>query len=231
MNNHKRVIVALDKPDFTSAIALAERLDPELCRVKVGKELFTASGPKVVEALHKLGFQIFLDLKFHDIPNTVAGACRVAADLGVWMVDVHAAGGASMMQAARNALGSPGANTPLLIAVTVLTSMDESALRKTGIEGGIDEQVKRLTELVDDAGLDGAVCSPLEASAIKRRHPRLITVTPGIRLKEDASDDQKRIMTPDKAVSAGADYLVIGRSITAAAEPVQTLADIQQLLG
>jgi orotidine-5'-phosphate decarboxylase len=225
-----RVIVALDKPDFQSALNIAEQLDPSLCRVKVGKELFTAAGPAVVDALHQLGFQIFLDLKFHDIPNTVAAACKSAASLGVWMLNVHASGGESMLKAAREALGAPGANTPLLIGVTVLTSFDSAELEKIGVADPLEHQVQRLTGLVSDAGMDGVVCSALEAASVKSLHPQLLTVTPGIRLADDQSSDQKRVMTPDEAVRRGADYLVIGRSITAAADPVARLAQIRDLI-
>lgn len=231
MSNPDPVIVAIDKPDLSSAMQLARKLDPALCRLKVGKELFTAAGPAVIDALHDLGFQIFLDMKFHDIPNTVAGACRAAANRGVWMLNVHASGGSDMLQAARDALGAPGSGTPLLIGVTVLTSMDDTALAATGIEGGVSGQVARLTSLVNDAGLDGVVCSALEAAAVKSQHAQLLTVTPGIRLAEDDSNDQKRIVTPDQAVQGGADYLVIGRPITGASEPVEKLKSIRQLLG
>ncbi|MEM7259454.1 MAG: orotidine-5'-phosphate decarboxylase [Pseudomonadota bacterium] len=230
MSNPDPVIVALDKPDLSSAVQLAKKLDPKLCRVKVGKELFTATGPAVIDAMHDMGFQIFLDLKFHDIPNTVAGACRAAANRGVWMLNVHASGGSAMLDAARDALGSPGGGTPLLIGVTVLTSMDDNSLAATGVQSNVQGQVERLTGLVSAAGLDGVVCSALEAAAVKSSYPQLLTVTPGIRLAEDASDDQKRIVTPDQAVKGGADYLVIGRPITAAAEPVEKLATIRQLL-
>lgn len=230
MNDLNRVIVALDKPDYQSALQMAGKLDPDMCRVKVGNELFTAAGPAVIDALHKMGFEIFLDLKFHDIPNTVAAACRSAAALGVWMLNVHASGGASMMKAARDEIGTPGAGKPMIVGVTVLTSMDESTLKTTGVDIGVESQVQRLTDLVSEAGLDGVVCSALEAASVKLRHPKLLTVTPGIRLADDQSDDQMRIMTPDKAVSSGADYLVIGRSISSSEDPVDRLVEIRKLL-
>ncbi len=226
--NSKPIIVALDKPDFDSALALAKQLEPSLCRVKVGKELFTSAGPGVVTALHDIGFEVFLDLKFHDIPNTVAGACRAAARLGVWMVNVHASGGPTMMRAAREALGETAPKVPLLIAVTVLTSMDEAELAAVGVSKRIDQQVNHLTGIVNECGLDGVVCSAHEASAVKTYFSRLATVTPGIRLSEDSGDDQRRVMTPERAVQSGSDYLVIGRSVTGANDPVQQLKTIQQ---
>jgi orotidine-5'-phosphate decarboxylase len=228
--NSKPVIVALDKPDISSAVELAKLLDPELCRVKVGKELFTSAGPGVVSALHDLGFEVFLDLKFHDIPNTVAGACRSAAGMGVWMLNVHASGGPAMLSAARDAIGEPSAGAPLLIGVTVLTSMDEAELAATGVTSSAEQQVDRLTGLVSQCGLDGVVCSAHEATNVKDNYPGLISVTPGIRMADDSADDQRRIMTPERAMQNGSTFLVIGRSVTGAANPAERLQSIQQSL-
>ncbi len=226
----KAIIVALDKPDLASAVELAKMLDPALCRVKVGKELFTSAGPAVINALHDLGFEVFLDLKFHDIPNTVAGACKAAARLGVWMLNVHASGGPAMLNAARDAIGGPSTDVPLLIAVTVLTSMDDAELAATGVSGVAADQVARLTGLANQCGLDGVVCSAHEALSVKANYPGLVSVTPGIRLASDSADDQRRVMTPERAVQNGSTYLVIGRSVTGAADPVAQLKRIQQSL-
>lgn len=226
MSDSKKVIVALDKPNATEALALAATLDADYCRVKVGKELFTSAGPSVVEALQKQNFEVFLDLKFHDIPNTVAGAVKVATELGVWMVDVHASGGERMMAAARNAIDSVSGKSPLLVAITVLTSMDESELQSTGVTHPIDAQVQLLAKLASQAGCDGVVCSAQEAALLGNQLPSLLKVTPGIRLAGDDASDQRRVMTPLKAVANGADYLVIGRSVTGAADPVATLKNI-----
>jgi orotidine-5'-phosphate decarboxylase len=221
-----RVVVALDYPDADSALAFAGRLEAGTARLKVGKELFTAAGPAFVQELVQLGFDVFLDLKFHDIPNTVAQACKAAARLGVWMLNVHALGGRAMMEAAREALeGSE--RRPHLIAVTVLTSMADEDLREVGIEGTAMEEVLRLSSLASESGLDGVVCSAHEAQAIRQlAGPAFMRVTPGIRLPEDAPGDQKRVMTPARAIEAGASHLVIGRSITRAARPRDILARI-----
>ncbi|MBU2965127.1 orotidine-5'-phosphate decarboxylase [Amphritea sp. 2_MG-2023] len=229
MNDAKRVIVALDYPDKLSALNMADQLDPQKCRVKVGKELFTRAGPAVVEALHGKGFDVFLDLKFHDIPNTTAKAVRAAAELGVWMVNVHASGGRRMMEAARNELDQVnGANT-LLIAVTVLTSMERQDLADIGLDIEPLEQVKRLALLTQKSGLDGVVCSAQEVKPLRQIvTPDFQLVTPGIRPADAATGDQKRIMTPGEAISAGSTHLVIGRPITQADEPVTALARIQQ---
>lgn len=225
---NSRVIVALDYADAAPAMALVERLEPASCKLKVGKELFTAAGPTFVSALATRGFDIFLDLKFHDIPNTVAQACKAAARLGVWMMNVHALGGRAMMSAAREAIAGP-ARRPSLIAVTVLTSMAESDLREVGIGAGPLEASMRLAELAGDCGLDGVVCSAHEAAQIRDRHgDAFLRVTPGIRLPEDDAADQKRVMTPQNAVAAGASYLVIGRPVTRAAEPMAVLARINR---
>lgn len=223
-----RVIVALDYADMKSAMALADRLDPAACKLKVGKELFTAAGPDFVARLARRGFDIFLDLKFHDIPNTVAQACKAAARLGVWMVNVHALGGRAMMTAAREAIESVP-RKPKLIAVTVLTSMAETDLREVGIDASPLVEAMRLAELAGDCGLDGVVCSAHEAAAIRDRlGNHFLRVTPGIRLPEDAAGDQKRVMTPLIAVESGASYLVIGRSVTRAADPLAVLARINR---
>lgn len=221
-----RVIVALDFAEAGAALALAGRLDPAACRLKVGKELFTVGGPALVETLAQRGFDIFLDLKFHDIPNTVAQACKAAAGLGVWMVNVHALGGRSMMEAARAAI-APGPGSPKLIAVTVLTSMAEADLREVGIAASPLDAAMRLAALAADCGLDGVVCSAHEAAAVRGRcGADFLRVTPGIRLPEDASGDQKRIMTPQLAIESGASYLVVGRPVTRAADPLAVLARI-----
>jgi orotidine-5'-phosphate decarboxylase len=218
-----RLIVALDFADADTAVAQARRLSPALCRVKVGKELFTASGPLVVERLHALGFEVFLDLKFHDIPNTVAGACRAAAALGVWMVNVHASGGRRMLLAAREALDA-APRRPLLTAVTVLTSMERDDLLEIGVNVAPEEQVSRLAALAAGCGLDGVVCSAQEAPRLRRECGAAFgLVTPGIRPAGAAADDQRRIVTPAAAMAAGATWLVMGRPITGAAEPLEVL--------
>jgi orotidine-5'-phosphate decarboxylase len=223
-----RIIVALDYPAASAALAMADRLDPSRCRVKVGKELFTRAGPAVVESLHARGFQVFLDLKFHDIPNTVAGACRAAADLGVWMLDVHASGGSVMMQAARDALGAPGRGAPLLIAVTVLTSLDEGDLAQLGILATPATQVVRLAMLAQACGMDGVVCSPADLPHLREAvSPSFLAVTPGVRPAGTTTGDQKRIATPAAALAAGASHLVIGRPVTAAPDPLAALAAIE----
>lgn len=224
------VIVPLDFPDAEAALAMAGRLDPGLCRVKVGKELFTAAGPDVVRRLHDKGFQVFLDLKFHDIPNTVAGACRCAARLGVWMMNVHASGGEAMMRAAREAI-SGSAHPPLLIAVTVLTSLTDGDLDRIGFRGKTGNVVDRLADLARECRLDGVVCSAQEAPALRKRSGKdFKLVTPGIRLAGAAADDQARIVTPAAAMRLGSDYLVIGRPITGSPDPVATLRDIHDSL-
>ena len=227
----KRVIVPLDFPDAAAALALAARLDPRLCRVKVGKELFVAAGPAVVEALHERGFEVFLDLKFHDIPNTVAGACRSAARLGVWMMNVHASGGEAMLRAAREAVAGV-TKPPLLIAVTILTSLDDAALARVGFSGTAREHVEGLARLTRECGLDGVVCSAQEAPLVRAATGSgFVLVTPGIRLDGDAKGDQARTATPREAIALGADYLVIGRPITRAPDPVAVLDAIRESLG
>lgn len=221
-----RLIVALDYPEAAPALALAERLDPRLAHLKVGKELYVAAGPDLVRTLTALGFKVFLDLKFHDIPNTVAAACRAAAHLGVWMLNVHASGGLKMMQAARAALeGLP--TRPRLIAVTVLTSLNRADLAQLGLDLEPETQVLRLARLAQAAGLDGVVCSAREAPLLRRElGPDFLLVTPGVRPAGSATDDQQRVLTPTQALQAGADYLVVGRPITQAPDPVAALQNI-----
>ena len=218
------VVVALDYAGAAPALAMAGRLDPRRCRLKVGKELFTAAGPELVRSLIARGFEVFLDLKFHDIPNTVAGAVRAAAELGVWMVNVHAGGGRRMMQAARAALAALPEPRPLLIAVTVLTSMEPDELAETGVSGGLEAQVLRLAGLTLDCGLDGVVCSAREAPLLRSRFGAApVLVTPGIRPAAAAPDDQRRTLTPAEALAAGSDYLVVGRPVTGASDPAAAL--------
>ncbi|MCA3070720.1 MAG: orotidine-5'-phosphate decarboxylase [Rhodocyclaceae bacterium] len=226
-----RVIVALDLASADAALEMARRLDPRRCRVKVGKELFTTGGPLLVTRLRAMGFEVFVDLKFHDIPNTVAAACRAAASDGAWMLDVHASGGRRMMEAAREAL-APFSRRPLLVAVTVLTSMDARDLAEVGVPADPEAQVLRLALLARDSGMDGVVCSPREARLL-REHcgPGFVLVTPGVRPPTAAADDQSRIATPAEAVAAGAHYLVIGRPITQAADPVEALSSIIEQTG
>ena len=231
-----RVIVALDFANPMHALALADRLDPRRCAVKVGKELFVIAGPEPVRWLVERGFNVFLDLKFHDIPNTVAQACAAATRLGVWMLNVHAAGGRAMLTAARDAVTATaaerGSARPLLVAVTVLTSLDQAALAETGIAADPGAQALRLATLARDCGLDGVVCSAVEAPSLRSAlGPEFSLVTPGIRPAGSAKDDQVRIVTPEQALARGASYLVIGRPITAAPDPVAALAGINRSLG
>ncbi len=226
--NNSRVIVSLDYPDMTQALGLAGRLDPEQCRLKVGKELFTRSGPGVVEKLVSSGFSVFLDLKFHDIPNTVAAACKAAASLGVWMVNIHASGGRKMIAAAREAIDK-SAHKPLLITVTVLTSFADSDLFETGVNATVEQQVLRLARISADSGADGVVCSAREAGLLRQQFKRpFCLVTPGIRPSGSESNDQVRIVTPGDAIKSGSDYLVIGRPITQALDPLQALLEIEK---
>ncbi|UYU30354.1 orotidine-5'-phosphate decarboxylase [Siccibacter colletis] len=221
------VVVALDYANRDSALAFVDRIDPRDCRLKIGKEMFTLFGPQLVRDLHQRGFELFLDLKFHDIPNTAAHAVAAAADLGVWMVNVHASGGARMMSAAREALVPFGKEAPLLIAVTVLTSMEASDLADIGITASPAEHAEHLARLTQQCGLDGVVCSAQEAVRFKAELGQAFKlVTPGIRPAGSEAGDQRRIMTPPDAQRAGVDYMVIGRPITQAADPAQALRDI-----
>ncbi len=225
------VVVALDYEDQRAALNLVSQLDPALCRLKVGKEMFSHFGPDFVRELQQRHFDVFLDLKFHDIPNTVAKAVKAAADLGVWMVNVHASGGSRMMVAAREALQGFGADKPLLIAVTVLTSMEQADLLELGITLTPEQQVLKLAALTQQSGLDGVVCSAHEARALKQKFGQAFQlVTPGIRPAFAGADDQKRVMTPAEAVAAGVDYMVIGRPITKAVDPLAALQAIYQEL-
>lgn len=225
--NEPRIIVSLDYPEMSPALELAARLDPARCRVKIGKELFTRNGPAVVDSLMRQGFSVFLDLKFHDIPSTVAGACRAAAGMGVWMVNIHAAGGSKMIRAAREAVDS-GDHKPLLVAVTVLTSMSAADLAETGVDETPDRQVLRLARLAAEAGADGVVCSPGEAALLRRASgPDFCLVTPGIRPAGAAPDDQQRVAAPGDAIRSGSDYLVIGRPVTRAPDPLAVLEQIE----
>ncbi|MCP3669113.1 MAG: orotidine-5'-phosphate decarboxylase [Gammaproteobacteria bacterium] len=222
-----RVIVALDYPESGAALELVSGLDPKLCRLKVGKEMFTRLGPAFVEQLAGKGFDIFLDLKFHDIPNTVAAACAAAAEMGVWMINVHASGGRKMMEAASNRLQQLQ-SAPLLVAVTILTSLGQDDITEIGYPGTPAENVLRLAQLADSSGMDGIVCSPLEAQEVRPLvNSEFRLVTPGVRPASAVKDDQKRVMTPADAIQNGADFLVIGRPITGAEDPLQALRDIQ----
>ncbi|WP_318367704.1 orotidine-5'-phosphate decarboxylase [Enterobacter sp.] len=225
------VVVALDYADRNQALAFVDRIAPEDCRLKVGKEMFTLFGPQFVRDLHQRGFDVFLDLKFHDIPNTAAHAVAAAAELGVWMVNVHASGGARMMTAAREALVPFGKDAPLLIAVTVLTSMEASDLHDLGITRSPAEHAERLARLTQQCGLDGVVCSAQEAVRFKSEFGQAFKlVTPGIRPAGSDVGDQRRIMTPEEAQKAGVDYMVIGRPVTQSADPAQTLKAINASL-
>lgn len=223
-----KILVALDYDNQQQALELVDKLTPELCGLKVGKEMFTMFGPEFVKQLVDKGFKVFLDLKFHDIPNTVAKACKAAAELGVWMINVHASGGSKMMHAARQAI-EECENRPLLIAVTLLTSMDEVAYSEIGFKRDLPEQVEHLASISKSAGLDGVVCSAWEAKRLKDLlGNEFKLVTPGIRPPGSDVGDQSRIMTPEQAVAAGSDYLVIGRPITKASDPLKALYDISE---
>ena len=227
---HSPIIVALDYPTPQPAFELLEKLDPQLCRVKVGKEMFTRMGPAFVEACMKRGFDVFLDLKFHDIPNTVAGACRAGADLGVWMMNVHASGGRRMMQAACEAVDKSSTET-VLIAVTILTSLSEEELAEVGFSGSAADNVSRLAALAQSSGMHGVVCSPQEAQQLRSDlGDEFLLVTPGVRPAGSDTADQRRVMTPRDAMNAGSNYLVIGRPITAAEDPLQALQQIADSL-
>ncbi|MBB1299752.1 orotidine-5'-phosphate decarboxylase [Pseudoalteromonas sp. SR44-8] len=227
LEHSKKVLIALDYDDQQTALNFVKQLSPDTCRLKVGKEMFTYFGPAFVKELIDLGFDVFLDLKFHDIPNTVAKAVTAAAKMGVWMVNVHASGGVEMMTKAKQALEQFGDKAPLLIAVTVLTSMDENELKRLGVEKTPAEQVIYLAKLAKESGLDGVVCSAQEAKKLKAELGEdFKLVTPGIRPAGSDAGDQKRIMTPKQAIEDGSDYLVVGRPITQAADPVAVLKEI-----
>ena len=228
--------MGLDFPDAASALALVDRLDPSACAVKIGKELFTSAGPDVVRACVSRGFRVFLDLKFHDIPNTVAQACAAATRLGVWMLNVHASGGPAMLDAARESVTRTarelGQRVPLLIGVTVLTSLSDDDLAQVGVRDSAEAQALRLARLVQAHGLDGVVCSPHEIPALRTAlGTTFVLVTPGIRMSDAKSDDQTRIATPEYAIDAGADYLVIGRPITRAPDAPAELRAIRSRIG
>ena len=225
--NDPKVIVALDYEQEREALSFVDKIDPKSCRLKVGKEMFTLFGPDFVRQLHSKGFSVFLDLKFHDIPNTCSKAVRAAAELGVWMVNVHASGGERMMVASREILDSYGNDRPLLIGVTVLTSMEKQDLAGIGLALEPREQVIRLAQLTQNCGLDGVVCSEQESPMLKEKlGQEFKLVTPGIRPIGSAASDQKRIMTPTEAIDSGSDYLVIGRPITQSDNPSKVLDDI-----
>lgn len=227
----KRIIVALDFSSADIALTLVDSLDPKLCRLKIGKELYTACGPDLLRQVQERGFEVFLDLKFHDIPNTVAKAVKVAGNLGVWMLNVHASGGQHMMEAAREALNDFGAQRPKLIAVTVLTSLGQTDLKQIGLECRPEEQVSKLAFLTRDAGLDGVVCSAAETRLLRAQLPKdFCLVTPGIRRAEDAVGDQKRVLGPAEAVRSGSDYLVVGRPITQAESPNAVLLEFNSAM-
>lgn len=227
-----KIIVALDYEKEAEALALVDQIDPSLCRLKVGKEMFTTLGINFVKQLHQRNFDVFLDLKYHDIPNTVARAVRSAADLGVWMVDLHASGGLRMMEEAKRILEPYGKDAPLLIAVTVLTSMEDLDLLQIGINASPMEQVLRLAHLTQRAGLDGVVCSPKEVEILRNTCGKEFKlVTPGIRPIGTDFGDQRRVMTPTAAIRAGSDYLVIGRPITKADNPAEVLRSINASIG
>lgn len=222
-----RVIVALDYDNKETALSFVAQLDPSLCKLKVGKEMFTLFGPEFVKTLVSKGFDVFLDLKFHDIPNTVAKACKAAAELGVWMVNVHASGGVPMMKAAKEAIASSSHPQTKLIAVTVLTSMDQAQLSDVIDNVTPQQQVLRLCKLTQQAGLDGIVCSAQEAQVLRQTYTdAFLLVTPGIRPKGADAGDQKRVMTPDEAIASGVSYLVMGRPITKSDDPVAVLTSV-----
>jgi orotidine-5'-phosphate decarboxylase len=231
-----RVIVALDFANPMHALALADQLDPTTCSLKVGKEMFVVAGPEPVRWMIERGFRVFLDLKFHDIPNTVAQACAASVRLGVWMLNVHASGGRAMLRAAREAVDRTASEMhrppPLLIGVTVLTSLDDEALAETGVAADATSQALRLAKLTADCGLDGVVCSAIEAPRLRTAlGPEFKLVTPGIRPAGASRDDQARVITPELALRNGADYLVVGRPVTQAADPVAALASINRSIG
>lgn len=222
-----RIIVALDYPAAPPARRLCEQLDPSRCRVKIGKELFVAAGPALVEHCQRQGFDVFLDLKFHDIPTTVAGACRAASRLGVWMLNVHASGGTRMLELAKETLDRC-TTPPLLVAVTVLTSLTDADLVRMNVQAGASAQVRRLARIAESCGLDGVVCSARELVALDGAGgPAFLKVTPGIRGADGTADDHRRIMAPALAIQHGATHLVVGRPVTAARDPEQALESLE----
>jgi orotidine-5'-phosphate decarboxylase len=230
LTNDPKVLIALDFAETNAVTNFVAKLNPAECRLKVGKELFAIGGPEFVKDLISNGFDVFLDLKYHDIPNTVAKAVQAAARMGVWMVNVHALGGRKMMQAAKQAI-EECEHQPLLIAVTVLTSMEQTDLEELGLPGSPRDNVLRLAKLAKDSGLDGVVCSAQEAADIRSQvGADFCLVTPGIRPAGSAVNDQKRIMTPADAIKAGSSYLVVGRPITQADNPVAALNEINRSL-
>lgn len=228
-NTHDpKIVIALDYANPQDALNFVEQLDPTICRLKVGKELFTAAGPVLVEKLVAKGFGVFLDLKFHDIPTTVAKACEAASRLGVWMLNVHASGGSAMMEAASEGVERSG-EKPILIAVTVLTSMNQQMLNEVGVAGDVSDQVLNLATLTKKSGLDGVVCSAQEAHMLRKAlGDKFCLVTPGIRPADAALDDQSRVVTPRRALALGSSYLVIGRPITQSKNPLETLKKIHE---
>lgn len=228
---HKRVIVALDYPQQQEAMKLVDQLSAEHCNLKVGKEMFTRFGPEFVEKLIYKGFSVFLDLKFHDIPNTVAAACSAAADLGVWMMNLHVSGGRRMMEAAADALAKRS-HRPLLVGVTILTSLSQEEINEVGFSGSAAENVLHLATLAESCGIDGVVCSPRESALLRKQlGDSFLLVTPGVRPASATLDDQKRVMTPGEAISAGSSYLVVGRPITRAPDPLAALVAINDEVG
>jgi orotidine-5'-phosphate decarboxylase len=224
----QKIVIALDYANAHDALHFVEKLDPSICRLKVGKELFTAAGPHLVEALVAKGFGVFLDLKFHDIPTTVAKACEAASHLGVWMLNVHASGGVAMMEAAREGVERSG-QKPILIAVTVLTSMNQQMMNEVGVAGAVSDQVLNLAALTQKSGLNGVVCSAQEAPILRKAlGDKFCLVTPGIRPADAALDDQSRVVTPTQALAMGSSYLVIGRPITQSKNPLETLKKINE---
>ena len=229
--NKSRIIIALDFPEANQALEFCSKIDSTNCKIKVGKELYTKAGPILVEKLRSKGFEIFLDLKYHDIPSTVANACRAAVDLGVWMLNIHAIGGKKMMEAAYESLEKYGSskNRPLLIAVTLLTSISSNDLFELGFTNSIEKQVLLLAKLAKSVGMDGVVCSGMELDLLRRElGDDFCLVTPGIRLDDSNKDDQKRTMSPYNAVKAGSSYLVIGRPITRSSNPADILHTINE---
>ncbi|MFP3014286.1 MAG: orotidine-5'-phosphate decarboxylase [Arsenophonus sp.] len=226
------IIVALDYNDKIKALSFVDSVNPNDCHLKIGMQMFTLYGTQFIQTLHQRGFQVFLDLKFYDIPNTVAKAVKAAADIGVWMINVHASGGSRMMSAAKEALVEYGKDAPILIAVTVLTSMDKCSLQQVGINQETSEQVLRLSKLSKECNLDGVVCSAHEASIVKSAcGNNFLLITPGIRNNVTDVNDQRRIMTPKEAINVGINYIVIGRPITCSVNPVLSLIKINRSIG